>query len=249
MNQAQMKYFIDTEFLEGTQKIRSWVGWVSGETVPTIDLISIGIVAEDGREFYAISREFNLKEAWNRYDLKPDIDNGGMKKVYWVRDNVLIPMLKDLLEGEGTFTHGEDCYFTYKVAKKLINKYGKTIERISEDIKDFVSYRELDGKVEYLKGKPEFYGYYCDYDWVVFCWLFGKMNDLPKGFPMYCKDLKQEMDRIIKKSWKDVEMSTWGHTGIENIERLPNYPKQTNEHNALADARWNFELYKFLQNL
>ena len=25
------------------------------------------------------------------------------------------------------------------------------------------------------------------------------------------------------------------------------YPKQTNEHNALADARWNYELYKFLK--
>lgn len=27
------------------------------------------------------------------------------------------------------------------------------------------------------------------------------------------------------------------------------YPKQTNEHNALADAKWNFELYKFLNNI
>lgn len=27
------------------------------------------------------------------------------------------------------------------------------------------------------------------------------------------------------------------------------YPKQTNEHNALADARWNYELYKFLNTL
>ena len=27
------------------------------------------------------------------------------------------------------------------------------------------------------------------------------------------------------------------------------YPKQTNEHNALADAKWNFELYKFLNIL
>ena len=25
-----------------------------------------------------------------------------------------------------------------------------------------------------------------------------------------------------------------------------NFPKQTNEHNALADAKWNYELYKFL---
>ena len=57
-----MKYFIDTEFLEGTQK--KWFG----ETKPTIDLISIGIVGEDGREYYAISKDFNIKEAWNRYD-------------------------------------------------------------------------------------------------------------------------------------------------------------------------------------
>ena len=35
----------------------------------TIQPISVGIVAEDGREYYAISKEFNLKEAWNRYDL------------------------------------------------------------------------------------------------------------------------------------------------------------------------------------
>ena len=52
-----MKYFLDTEFLEGTQK--KWFG----QTKPTIDLISIGIVCEDGREYYAISKDFNLKEA------------------------------------------------------------------------------------------------------------------------------------------------------------------------------------------
>ena len=27
------------------------------------------------------------------------------------------------------------------------------------------------------------------------------------------------------------------------------YPKQTNEHNALADARWNRQLYNFLNTL
>ena len=38
-----MKYFYDTEFLEGTQKKRFGLG----TTKPTIDLISIGIVSED----------------------------------------------------------------------------------------------------------------------------------------------------------------------------------------------------------
>ena len=78
-----MKYFIDTEFLEGTQK-----GWFGRNTKPTIDLISIGIVCEDGRKYYAISKDFNLKEAWNRYNLAKDgFRDCGMtpnyKKVYW----------------------------------------------------------------------------------------------------------------------------------------------------------------------
>jgi hypothetical protein len=29
----------------------------------------------------------------------------------------------------------------------------------------------------------------------------------------------------------------------------PNYPKNTNAHNALSDARWNKELHLFLNNL
>lgn len=64
---------------------------------------------------------------------------------------------------------------------------------------------------------PDFWGYYCDYDWVVFCWLFGTMMDLPKNFPMYCNDIKQLM------------MST----GTEKI------PDPEGEHNALIDAVWN----------
>lgn len=35
----------------------------------------------------------------------------------------------------------------------------------------------------------------CDYDWVVFCWLFGPMVELPKGWPKFCRDLKQEAVR------------------------------------------------------
>ena len=76
-----------------------------------------------------------------------------------------------------------------------------------------------------------------------------KMIDLPNGFPMYCIDLKQTLDETVKKSWKDVEMSTWGHNGIEDITKLPNYPKQTNEHNALSAAHFNYNLYKFLNTL
>lgn len=43
-----MKYFYDTEFIEDGH---------------TIDLISIGIVAEDGRMYYAVSTEFDASRA------------------------------------------------------------------------------------------------------------------------------------------------------------------------------------------
>lgn len=43
-----MKYFFDTEFIEDGR---------------TIDLISIGIVAEDGKQFYAVSSEFDASKA------------------------------------------------------------------------------------------------------------------------------------------------------------------------------------------
>lgn len=57
-----MRYFIDTEFIEHKQ---------------SIELISIGVVAENGREFYAVNEDFNAKRA-NQ----------------WVRDNVL-PLLPE----------------------------------------------------------------------------------------------------------------------------------------------------------
>lgn len=33
------------------------------------------------------------------------------------------------------------------------------------------------------------------------------------------------------------------------IKLCKDYPKQTNKHNALADARWNRQLYNFLNTL
>lgn len=149
-----MRYFLDTEFIE-----RPFC----------IDLLSIGIVAEDGREFYAVNSYADHSKASD-----------------WVRENVL-PHL-----GEPFMSH----------------------EDIRDNVLAFVGY-----------DKPEFWGYYADYDWVAFCWLFGSMIDLPKGWPMYCRDLKQ---------WAD---------SLGN----PRLPEQAStEHNALEDARWNRDSHAFL---
>jgi len=186
------------------------------------------------REYYAISKDFNLKQAW---------------KNEWVRDNVLKPVFeelesKDYKEYNKALQFGIDkgvigTKFNINNLRRYINRYGKTNKQIAEEVVKFVYTSELqDAKVnkDYNKYKPEFYAYYADYDWVVFCQLFGTMMDLPKGFPMYCKDLKQTLDEeIYNHDW--------------NLLQDSRYPKQTNEHNALTDAKWNYELYKFIQTL
>jgi hypothetical protein len=220
-----MIYTLDLEFLEGAQN-KTFLGFNIGKTKPTIDLISIGIYAEDDREYYAISKDFNIKEAWNRYDKRPELRNGGFEKVYWIRESVLRPIFVELLAKEldqhKRFQGGQfvDDRFTLSNFTYLVNIYGKHNHTIAEEVKTFV------------KEKPIFYAYYADYDWVGFCWLFGKMIDLPKGFPFYCRDLKQIADNIWESTGKDTRFES---------------PKS--EHNAIADARWNMDFLKFLRGL
>lgn len=157
-----MRYYLDTEFYEDGK---------------TIDLISLALVCEDGRELYLVNQEAQLH-------LVSD----------WVRANVL-PQLPP---------YGDKRWVTRT--------------NIREQIVSFITGRP----------DPEFWAYYADYDWVVFCQLFGTMIDLPSYMPKFCRDLKQlAMDK--------------GN---------PRLPKQDGgEHDALADARWNMRIHSFLETI
>jgi len=166
-----MRYWFDTEFIEDGK---------------TIDLISIGMVAEDGRELYLLNWECDLTRA-----------------SLWVKENVLFQLpLKP--------THEPSIGGTWLKKQDIVT-----------EIKDFVFSAGLDTK-------PEFWAYYADYDWVVFCQLFGTMMDLPDSFPMYCLDIKQECDRL-------------------GNPKLPELGEGM--HNALEDARWNKRAWEFLRDL
>jgi 3'-5' exoribonuclease-like protein len=77
-----VKYFYDTEFIENGK---------------TIDLISIGIVAEDGREYYAISSEFDESKA------SP-----------WVQENVLfqLPTTKTVWKSRASIANEVRAFIT-----------------------------------------------------------------------------------------------------------------------------------------
>jgi hypothetical protein len=240
-----MKYFFDTEFIEGFRKP------LFGKKSHFIDLISIGIVAEDGRTYYAISNQFEPDDADS-----------------WVKENVLYPIMRQNgYDKPLSNLHG--CLSYNKLAVKSIQKHiGKHPATIALDIFNFVSKdesnKELERHVNIEKEPPEFYAYYADYDWVVFCSMFGRMIDLPKGFPMYCKDLKQTMDEkclpIIEKIKDNKNQIINGiikydgfqptlDGAIQCLKYKFDYPKQKNEHNALDNAKWNFKLFKFLETV
>jgi hypothetical protein len=76
--------------------------------------------------------------------------------------------------------------------------------------------------------EPEFWGYFADYDWVVFCQLWGPMISLPKGFPTYCRDLKQLLDQHQLKG-----------TELVKIDK-------SKLHHALYDARYEKSVFEEL---
>ena len=277
-----MKYFFDTEFLEGQQKK------LFGKTKPTIDLISIGIVSEDGRSYYAIHKDFNLKEAWNRW--QPRTGQGDRNRLqpreYWLRENVLRKIYEQLFkmyaEQVEEYERHRVVYavkgvteFNYKNMKWLLKRFGRDSRFIANDICGFIYGDDCSGsgmmsafemaikyEISDKTKEPEFYAYYADYDWVVFCWLFGNMMSLPKGFPMYCRDLKQMLDEKTEAmSHQDFEELYKGlainipsedkltlNEKVKLIKSLPHYPKNNGEHDALEDAKWNRELFHFIKD-
>jgi hypothetical protein len=155
-----MLIFFDTEFIEDGR---------------TIELISIGMVREDGKEYYACFSDCDLSRAND-----------------WVKENV-IPLLPS-----------------------KTSPLWKNRDTIRHEILEFVG------------PNPIFYANFASYDWVALCQLYGRMIDLPKGWPMFCRDLKQ-----LKVSMGD-----------------PKVPEQVgSKHDALEDARQNKRVYDFLMIL
>lgn len=163
----------------------------------TIDPISLGMVREDGKSLYVQFAQCKFKNAND-----------------WVWRNVY-PYL----------TH-----FDFSLADRSCKKLEYKTYCIKPDCRWYSNSEIRERVLEFCnpekdKQIPEFWGYYADYDWVAFCQIFGRMMNLPKGYPMYCNDLVQ----------------------LANTKGNPKFDVENkNEHHALADAIWNKNYYEFL---
>lgn len=182
-------FFFDTEFIEGFTKPKN-----GEKSRHFIDLISIGIKAANGNEYYAISSEFDPNDADE-----------------WVKENVIAKLDDKTPRLSNKEIAEEILHFVYA------NGYGREYAQNHALVTD-----------DFAKEHPiKFYSYYADYDWVLMCSLFGKMINLPKGFPMFCLDIKQMMEEAgYDKAWKNEHC-----------------PEPEGEHHARVDARWHKKLY------
>ncbi len=187
-----MRYYYDCEFIEDGH---------------TIDLISIGMVAEDGREYYAVASD----APWDR-----------IKEHDWLVRNVLpsLPLtgktsLDSYLKNHPNSFPRPGLTF---VDPDLTDSRVKPRQVIANEVRDFIL----------ATPEPSLWAWYGAYDHVVLCQLWGCMIDLPEGVPMWTNDLKQEAERLGN----------------------PRVPEQAaGEHNALADARHNRAIARFLATL
>lgn len=87
--------------------------------------------------------------------------------------------------------------------------------QIREEVRDFIT-RDLDNP-------SALWAWYGAYDHVLLAQIFGRMIELPVGVPMFTHELVQ--------LWEDAG--------------YPEKPaKPIDQHDALADARWDLELYR-----
>lgn len=175
-----MIYALDTEFMEDGQ---------------TIELISLALVAEDGRELYIQNRNAQLHTAnpWVTAHVLPKLEHQGCKPRRRTRD-----------VGRGyAYCRLHVCPWLWR-------------DEMGDCIQGFL----LPDRT------PIFVGYYCDYDWVALCQLYGRMIDLPADFPMYCRDLRQWLDD------HELEGVVQGDTDEQ-------------AHHALHDARWIMRTYRY----
>jgi hypothetical protein len=152
-----MKFYLDTEFLH---------------TSRTIDLISIGIMAEDGREYYAVCQD----APWERI-IAHD----------WLMENVVESMLKS-----GSVLFERNPAVPADLGRLTANPDHRDVKQhfmIRREVMTFLL-RHNDGF------PPELWGWYSGFDYVVLSQLFGTMADYPSSLPMWINDLRQETERL-----------------------------------------------------
>lgn len=149
------------------------------------------------------------------YRVSSEYDESGATD--WLKDNVLVHITEEAVERETQSTIASELLYFVEGDKAGSGEGARDGSEI------------------------EFWAWYADYDFVVMSGLFGSLIERPKGWPMYCRDIKQYADSL-------------GSPRIPalNYSQLPGdlayfEMRGEQEHDALYDAVENVHRYNWLK--
>lgn len=180
-----MRLFFDCEFIEDGR---------------TIELLSIGVVREDGATYYAEPLEATFRGA-----------------SAWVAEHVIPHMTRAPAPGEGSLE-------AFHRARATVLKPRKEIAA------------EL---LEFAGPSPEWWAYVCQYDWVALRQLYGRMVDMPEGWPYGCRDV-EELTRLC--GMRDLDFMPAEHELVGPHAGRGDLILPEGAHHALAGAWYAHDL-------
>jgi hypothetical protein len=159
----------------------------------TIELISIGIVDDAGREYYAVNRDAPWKKRIAKHE--------------WLMQNV-VPGLPRL--------HGDERLHRWILSRAgrrsnpcmldFAHPHMRGRDQIATEVRDFLLAAD----------KPVLWADYGAYDHVALCQLWGPMIALPDGLPMFTCDIQQEALRL-GVAWNELPQQEQGlHNALED---------------------------------
>lgn len=222
-----MNYFMDCEFLLRSRDVTLF-GIRLYRRRNIIQVISVGIVCDDGREYHAICRDFDLRTAWDRPD---------------ERLNVLRPLWRDLPNQER---------FTYRGIKRIISRYGKSREQINEEVKEFINFKGEGSVQVFYTSKAmmrEKVPLSCIFESIVYGRSFEVLyNDINQLLELRAMELSgEDMTRLSGRSFCDAEYDLGYKLRVLNW--LPSFPKYISSITAIERAKWSKSLYDFTKSL
>lgn len=180
------RYFYDTEFIEDGR---------------TIELISIGIVADDGREYYAVNGD--ITRPFRGWGLRRRI-----RKHAWIMDNVVSSLPRP--KGDWILQMPNRWLFDYA------NRAVKPRFLISYEVKNFL----LEGH-DMSMPDIELWADYAAYDHVALAQLWGPMVKLPHGIPMFTNDIQQELAKLTPgENNKPPEQTGTAHNALDDARHV-----------------------------
>jgi len=149
------KVFYDTEFVERPG---------------SLELISIGLVDLEGREYYAVNA---------------DMPRDWVSSHPWLRANVLPHLPRTTVARAGFCEDGNWLDLDHPDVKPK--------EEIAADV---LTWLRLDQTDEPQWRDLHLWSYYAAFDHVMLSWLWGVMSQLPAGIPMFTRDLMQVAEQL-----------------------------------------------------